>query len=58
MKVLLVIVLFAGSISGLEIVPGCLDRAKNVLCTKYFEIEEREACSREIQPFYKWVSLK
>jgi hypothetical protein len=56
MKVLLVIVLFAGSISGLEIVPGCLDRAKNVLCTKFFEIEERESCSREIQPFYKWVS--
>jgi hypothetical protein len=56
MEVVFAIVFFAGSISGLEIVPGCLDRAKNVLCTKFFEMEERESCTGEIQPFYKWVS--
>jgi len=43
--------------SGLELDATCIAISKIVLCTNYFDVEERERCMKYIEPVYNWVNL-
>jgi hypothetical protein len=54
-KLLIIFFLTLSITAGLEIIPECVELAKNVLCIHFFDLHDREECVKNIEPVYKWV---